>query len=174
MRVLFLGLVAVLLMARSHAAPKTPVQSASASDQLAQAIRVNDLNTALRWVRRGADVDTRAEDGRTVLMLAAAKGNVAALQKLKSLGAKVNLQDNRGRTALMHCSPDYRTVLFLLKAGADPSIKDAQGNDFTRYFNRATTKRREVMREEDRTIWLFQRDAPPLVPVPTEIQPLVP
>ena len=69
-------------------------------------------------------------DGRSDLHYAARDGDLAAVQKLVSLGADVNLQDKHGwaplHFAAQACSEDVTTYLLAHGASVDP--EDAHGN----------------------------------------------
>jgi ankyrin repeat protein len=75
--------------------------------------------TARRW----------PDDGWTPLMIAAAAGNKAIVDKLLVAGAAVDTRNAKGRTALMFAAWYGRApvVSALLAAGADPTIRDAGG-----------------------------------------------
>lgn len=76
-----------------------------------------------------ADVDIADEDGNTPLIIACEKDNVEVARTLINAGAKVNLQNNRGMSALMSCAMNGDIALFkcLMTAGADQSLKDKKG-----------------------------------------------
>lgn len=109
-------------------------------------------------------------------MLAAAKGSLPALEKIQARGPELNLQDDLGRTALMHSICKSQVMLFLLEAGADPSLKDKQGNLFTHHSGRECAIRRAMylrsIGKEERTPFMPLRDDPLLFPIPPELQDL--
>lgn len=174
MKALILATMALFLVLPAESKPGRP--NPSPAERLALAVRLNDLDKALQQLKRGADVDTRAEDGRTILMLAAAQGKVVALKKIKAKGANLDLQDNEGRTALMHASPDPGTMLFFLNAGANTALKDKQGRDFSHHFAEAMKTREEAHARgnDSRRIMLIPRDASPLLPIPGEVRDTLP
>jgi ankyrin repeat protein len=64
-----------------------------------------------------------------------------ALQSLLDHKADLNLQDNDGRTALIHAINHYhgeKAAAALLKAGADAKLRDKSGNDALMYALRST------------------------------------
>ena len=69
----------------------------------------------------------------TPLMHAAWGADVASIEKLLAGRADPNVQDQHGRTALMHASFNFRdrdnplVIKALLGSGADPNIKDRDG-----------------------------------------------
>lgn len=78
-------------------------------------------------------VNVRTSSGCTPLMLAAHCGNEAAVELLLGAGAKVNLQNNVGITALMYAArfsgseSAVRIVELLLAAGADVDTQENKG-----------------------------------------------
>ena len=101
-----------------------------------------DLNKALLaavqegsppWVKNilafGADVNARDEYDKTVLMLAAIRGDMEKTNILVRSGADINAKTYDGWTALMFaCSNGHTDVAaFLIEKGADVNIKDNDG-----------------------------------------------
>jgi ankyrin repeat protein len=95
------------------------------------------------------DVNARTSDGWTTLMAAAGAPDPASVEDLLKRGVATNTQDRRGKTALMAVSragsgeddatlPQSKTevVRLLLAAGADPRLKDDDGE--TALFYAAT------------------------------------
>ena len=76
-----------------------------------------------------ADVDIADENDNTPLIVACEKNNVEVAKKLISAGAKVNLQNKKGMSALMASAMHGNIALFkcLMTAGADQSLKDKEG-----------------------------------------------
>lgn len=81
---------------------------------------------------------TLSADGLTVLMLAAREGSYEVAEVLLRAGAEVNSVDNTGKTALIHAAQrngiqytplEYydKTVIILLRHGANKSIRDKYG-----------------------------------------------
>ena len=89
-------------------------------------------------IARGATVDARDddEDRRGPLLSAAFEDNVRAMKILIESGANVNAQTNGGYSVLMeavvsvyHKSIEPEDVLFLLRSGADYTLRNDRGDD---------------------------------------------
>ena len=113
----------------------------------------NDFDLATAFLLKGGDVNQRMEPFEaTMLMLSASAKNLPAVQFLLSNGASITAQDERGQTVLHHSvfgagvrvtkstwngkvkevvedKPEnvMPIVQLLLRAGADPQIKDDEG-----------------------------------------------
>ena len=111
---------------------------------------VSVLMTACRWgdslvvkylLKHGATVNEPLSNaGRTPLMVGCsyyARMNVITL--LIKAGAKVNLAENNGKTALILAASSGKVeiVNYLLKMGADPKIKDKAGKTALDYAKAA-------------------------------------
>ncbi|CCH20892.1 hypothetical protein; ankyrin repeats [Micromonospora lupini str. Lupac 08] len=79
----------------------------------------------------GADPNSRRSDGTPALILAARRGDHAAVDVLLTAGADPNVVDGTGHTALMHAIERDEQVVShaLLLAGADPAgaLETARG-----------------------------------------------
>jgi ankyrin repeat protein len=97
---------------------------------------------------KGADVNTKGDDGMTALMVAVRKINPSAVEYLLEKGADINAKDNLGRTALIILAELHYTTIgealatlgeslgmdndiakTLIDKGADINVKD--NNDKT-------------------------------------------
>ena len=85
---------------------------------------------------RGVDINARYGNDLTVLMWAAGYSDEAGTQDMEKVikllldrGARIDDQDNRGRTPLMIAAELNHTVAvdLLLARGADKSLRDKQG-----------------------------------------------
>lgn len=82
------------------------------------------------WTQPDVDIDEQDAVKRTPLMIAIIQGT-DVVDDLIARGAKVDLQDWWGKTALIHAvSRDYKLIVSkLINGGADPRIKDMRGRD---------------------------------------------
>lgn len=90
-----------------------------------QAVERADWQTALRYLKRGADVNARTLVGLTALHLAAANGDIGLVGVLMRHGADLNVQGFGGTP--LHMATDaghYAVVRALLLHGADPFALD--------------------------------------------------
>jgi hypothetical protein len=90
----------------------------STADQLTQENK--------HWIETGADVNTRNENGQTLLHAIAYNGSLADVMYLIKKGADVNMQDNNGCTPLYYAAKynkNVKVIKCLLDFGADPNIK---------------------------------------------------
>ena len=74
---------------------------------------------------KGADINARADNGVTALMMASYEGAVGVVKLLLNKGAEVNDKSNNGFTALLMAvgNGNLDVVKSLLEKGADPTIK---------------------------------------------------
>jgi len=124
----------------------------SGRDALLYACRVPAAQTIEELIGAGADVNERGPGGTTPLIEASSLFEVPVVRTLLALGAKVNAKDDGGKTALMAASlylngvgvfddgtgsgtsdDQHALVSLLLKAGANPAQRDAQGNSAADY-----------------------------------------
>jgi ankyrin repeat protein len=80
--------------------------------------------TAKALLDRGAEIDSRAEDGRTPLMLAASKGNADLVAFFLHAGADPALTDNSGATAASLASSKGNREVAALLQNAPPRSGD--------------------------------------------------
>ncbi len=80
-------------------------------------------------LQKGADPNTKNDQGQTPLMLAVINKNISALLVLLQAKASVDIQDADGFTALMHAvqSDQFTFVGKLLDGGANKSLKENKG-----------------------------------------------
>jgi len=118
-----LGILAVLacLLPRASADAK--------GDDLILAATIGDLHRVEKLLAKGADVNTKANNGGTALMWASQNGHLDVVQVLLAKGADVNAKANNGETALMPASQygHLDVVLALLAKGADVNANSGNG-----------------------------------------------
>lgn len=103
--------------------------AADPNADLAAALAKRDVAALAQAVERGADVNARAPDGRTALMVAAGAGDAALVRRLLGAGAQVNAVNGRGGTALMYAAVhgDLPTITALLGKGAEVDARASNG-----------------------------------------------
>ena len=81
------------------------------------------------FIRLGADVNARKENGWTALMIAAQKDHPEVIKALINSGADVNAREENGWTALMIAAQkDHPKVIkALIDGGADVNLKNNDG-----------------------------------------------
>ena len=97
---------------------------------LMQAVMRNDPNMVNMLLDKGARIDQKNfYTELTPLMMAVDNGSLEMVELLLARKANLNLQDERGRSALMHASAARQPKIAqrLLQAGADATLKDKQG-----------------------------------------------
>lgn len=97
---------------------------------LAKAADKNDLATMRRLLASGTDPnihDTEQWDRMTPLMHAAYRGNVPACKALLSRGAKIELKDDNGFTALTYAAMNQKQSVFDLLLSRGASVKGVPG-----------------------------------------------
>ncbi len=112
------------------ALPGTRQAAAQTQPDLFAAIELDDAAAVRAALEQSANVILLDSAGLTPLMAAAAVGSSNdVLEALIDGGAEVNRQAASGVTALMLATREASatTVLYLLNAGADPTLKDLQG-----------------------------------------------
>jgi ankyrin repeat protein len=101
---------------------------------LMDAVLDGDEELVYSLLESGVPANGRNSHGKTLLSLGLENGAPdATLKELIRHGADVNTKDEKGITPLMiaastpSCSPSM--IRYLLRAGADPTIKNADGED---------------------------------------------
>ncbi|KAL2800116.1 ankyrin repeat-containing domain protein [Aspergillus keveii] len=85
--------------------------------------------TADLLLKYGACLETRDEEGQTPLSLAAESNGTEMIRFLLDVGAEINSRDHQGWTPLFHAAHNNLHVYdLLLERGADPDVKDGNGN----------------------------------------------
>jgi len=95
-----------------------------------QAIKENDLETVLKFIGEGNDIDgIYGKEKMTLLNLSIKNGNILVAGKLVKIGADKNRQSH-GKTPLMFCIQNRQIDLmrFLIRNGADINSKARNGN----------------------------------------------
>jgi ankyrin repeat protein len=100
--------------------PQGPITPASSKGQsIFQALRQGKTWAIKTAIAEGVDVNSRDDDGNTLLMQAAVYATAADLDFLLSHGADVNAANKAGHTALMRAMPDLAKIKLLVEHGGD-------------------------------------------------------
>eukprot|EP01111_Echinosteliopsis_oligospora_P009281 TRINITY_DN2698_c0_g1_i1.p1 TRINITY_DN2698_c0_g1~~TRINITY_DN2698_c0_g1_i1.p1 ORF type:complete len:275 (-),score=96.61 TRINITY_DN2698_c0_g1_i1:162-986(-) len=108
----------------------TPLQKEMAQQEVLDCAGTNDVKRLRELLDSGVDVNFQDFDkGWTPLHVAAARGSKQALELLVQRGANINIQDNRGSTALHSLIYKRYDVLALwfVRQGANIHIQDQRG-----------------------------------------------
>lgn len=99
--------------------------------ELLNACYFGNLTGVKKWLKMGANVEYIEErDGWLPLHYAARWGDLKMMDILIKAGANINGKTNSKETALHKCGRWDRkeAAIMLLKLGADPTIKNSDGN----------------------------------------------
>jgi ankyrin repeat protein len=89
----------------------------------------NKAELVKTFIKAGAKVDSKDENGKTALMVAIEIGAYDSVKVLLQEGAKVDTKDENGETTLMFGieTGDYNLVNLLLQAGVDVNARNIYG-----------------------------------------------
>ena len=99
--------------------------------ELLNACYFGNITGVRKWLKMGANVEYIEErDGRLPLHYAARWGDLKMMNILIKAGANINGKTNSKETALHKCGRWDRkeAAIILMKLGADPIIKNSDGN----------------------------------------------
>jgi ankyrin repeat protein len=110
---------------------KAPILLTPKDEALIQSVWDGDLAKVELLVKKGANVNSaEPKKKRTVLMVAATKGQFDIVKFLYGKGADINARDSDSQTALMYASrnrfnaaPDNAIAKFLLSNGAEVNVR---------------------------------------------------
>ncbi|MDH4054045.1 MAG: ankyrin repeat domain-containing protein [Gammaproteobacteria bacterium] len=110
---------------------KAPILLTPKDEALIQSVWEGDLAKAELLVKKGANANAaEPKKARTVLMVAAAKGQLDIVKFLYGKGADINARDSDSQTALMYASrhrlnvtPDNAIAKFLIDNGAEVNVR---------------------------------------------------
>ena len=94
--------------------------------ELYEAVSNNDVKGVSEAINNGADVNAEFNEGKTVLLIAAADDNEDLVNLLLERGADVNAKDLDGWTALMH-TDSVNVARMLLNRGVNVNEKSIDG-----------------------------------------------
>ncbi len=107
-------------------------------------VEAGDLEALRAAVAEGADVHARNEAGLTPLMVAVTSNAPnAVIEELLASGAEIDQQAANGVTALMLAASQGTPaqVVYLLNAGANPTLRDAEGRSAAEHATTNTAVR---------------------------------
>lgn len=125
----FIALSIVLFLAcvlwHVHSTARRKILNAA----LIRALDNLDIETIKSLLAKGADIDVKAHDGQTPLIVAALEGDTALVKNLLERGAEINAKGIYGRTALMWAAAGGNDAIIqlLLDKGADVNARDNEG-----------------------------------------------
>ena len=95
---------------------------------LHEAISSRQDEIALALIGKGISLEIQDKEGKTALSYAAAHQNQAVAKAIVDVGAAIDIPDRYGNSplwfAMQSSRADYHLFEMLLKAGADPSLKN--------------------------------------------------
>src|SRR5882672_3769829 len=119
------GIALILWLACSSLLLGEPASPASA---LFRASRDGDRVALRSLLAKGADINTRNDNGDTPLMEAALNADAAVLELLLKADADVNATNKAGASALMRAATFEDKARLLIANGADVKARSALGN----------------------------------------------
>jgi cytohesin len=103
------------------------------------AVQFGNSSIIKQLVEIGVDVDSRSIEAKTPIHAAVDKRDITSLVTLLSASKQIDLQDNRGKTALHHAVGWPEGVNCLLERNADTDVQD-QGITKNTVFKTLTDK----------------------------------
>lgn len=96
------------------------------NDNLLEAAKSGNVDNVIKYLKKGADVNTTDKDSVSALMFASQNGFLDVVKILVNNGAKVNARPVGGITALIAAArfDNYEVLDFLIHNGADMNAKD--------------------------------------------------
>lgn len=103
--------------------------------EIGAAVAGGDTAKVESLLDQGVDPNSKTDDGKTLLMLAAYLGHTDIAKLLIDKGADVNAKDQDGKTALMYAAEKNNIEIgkLLLEKGADPNSADNNGKTALMY-----------------------------------------
>lgn len=126
-------------------------------DCIRQVVASQKMKMAKVLLERGF---TRDMKGRNGLMLSARHKNMGAARMFLKLN-DINARDKSGQTALIHASRYWRGLWmcrFLLKNGADDTLRDHEGNSFTSLMSQDKEDKRAIKLLKSVTSWRARKE----------------
>lgn len=132
-------LMAVALVSASSllAAQPQSIESPSSSNAEAFSAAMRRATEGVQIAQKWLESRAKERDANGIALFAATQqGDTSKVADLLASGININLQDQRGTTALMVASAALNTEMvgFLVSRGADASTRDRRGNDAAAYL----------------------------------------
>jgi len=84
------------------------------------------ISLLMDYIKQGASINDKDDQGQTALHKAAAAGHKSAVVTVLAFGGELNERDNQGRTALMHAAAEGNSEIVSLLNSPDAVLKLAQ------------------------------------------------
>lgn len=119
----------LLVLGFTTACAQQQTEPAMKDKQLLGAATANDTTAVQAALAAGADTEVRDGEGRTPLMLAVYRDNIAAARLLINAGANMNAQDKILNSPFLYAGAEGLTeiVQLCMKAGADYTVFNRYG-----------------------------------------------
>jgi len=126
-----------LLALTNYTMAGSPLENKPTSEPIG-VITEGHLKAAALLLEHGADVNTKAKDGSTALIVATKLHKKDLVDLLLNKGAEANIANQQGSTALIvAASKGYGELICpLLRKGADKETKDKEGNTASYYADK--------------------------------------
>ena len=143
------------------------ISHADIDSDLHVAAMTGDQAKVQELLKRGANIDSRgtgggnAPAGTTPLMMAAVWNRLQIVRTLISAGAKVNISDEGGGTALIYAvwKGHVEVIRELLQHGADPNARTRDGRTPLMVAQKADHRRRRRVFEDRQDLALQGRES---------------
>jgi len=131
----------ILILAIALLLPQT-----SFADEIESAVKRARSERVRTLLASGVDINKRYGRNRTLLHIAADRGNVQEAELLVLQGANMNAQDSNGDTPLHIAVTNgrYAMVQFLMEAGADYRIKNSSNRNVESHAERTISEQRQI------------------------------
>jgi ankyrin repeat protein len=118
------------------------------TSSILHSLNYGPFNEFAAIVRNSRDINRYQGDTQrgqpTILFSAVVHGDVSKVELLLHSGANIEVRNHVGETPLLHTLPgNLSTIMALLKAGADPTVRDNYGNGICETLSHANHPARQ-------------------------------